>query len=189
MKANDPHFSSTSTGQRRRPAGEICQGRGEAVRDVRLRRRVRLPLWKRTGQMGAGFLEALWSISFPAGVGLRRRHANRRTLINCFRPAGRRLGVRKPFRRKPGIYVALMEAAETSRGGGVGYDFSAILPHGALVRGGTQAARAALCPTARVRPELQPWNRPVSRGADGPALRPSLISERFIHARRREPAN
>src|SRR5262245_53812964 len=75
-----------------------------------------------------GFIPA-GRINSAAGVQLQA------TLINCFvQPVG--ASISEVVDGKPGIYTALQEAAETMRrGGGVGYDFSAVRPKGAEVKG------------------------------------------------------
>jgi len=85
-----------------------------------------------------GFVPA-GRINSAAGLGMKA------TLMNCFvQPVGDTIsgceaGV-------PGIYGAVAESAETMRrGGGVGYDFSAIRPAGSLVKG--SRARPAPCRT------------------------------------------
>jgi ribonucleoside-diphosphate reductase alpha chain len=89
----------------------------------------------------AQFLEALRSGFCPAGRIMSAAGTElQATLINCFvQPVGD--SVAHATHGKPGIYVALLQAAETMRrGGGVGYDFSAIRPRGARVHSSSSRA-------------------------------------------------
>ncbi|MFM8331751.1 MAG: ribonucleotide reductase N-terminal alpha domain-containing protein, partial [Candidatus Methylumidiphilus sp.] len=93
-------------------------------------------LWqeKFRAALEAGLIPA-GRIMSAAGAGIQA------TLINCFvQPVGD--AVSETVDGKPSIYQALAESAETMRrGGGVGYDFSAIRPKGAKVKG--TASRAS----------------------------------------------
>src|SRR6185437_14238875 len=130
------------------PAQEICRdtllekyAKGDEASIEEVRRRVARALaqaeaedrrahWERRFLQAQvdGFIPA-GRINSAAGVQLQA------TLINCFvQPVGD--SISEVVDGRPGIYTALSEAAETMRrGGGVGYDFSAIRPKGAEVKG------------------------------------------------------
>ena len=143
MKAIDPHLSL--------PAQQVSIDvlREKYAKDgetsiAEVRRRVARAL--ASGEADPGkwepvFFEALENGFIPGGrINSAAGTKLTATLINCFvQPVGD--SVSETVDGKPGIYVALMEAAETMRrGGGVGYDFSAIRPHGARVRGTQSSA-------------------------------------------------
>src|SRR5687767_2775198 len=129
-------------------AQEICadsliekyaKGKESSVDEVRLRvaralaqaeTEDRRAHWEKRflGALNDGFIPA-GRINSAAGIQIQA------TLINCFvQPVGD--SISEIVDGKPGIYTALLEAAETMRrGGGVGYDFSAIRPKGAEVKG------------------------------------------------------
>ncbi len=116
---------------------KYAKGDEQTVEDVRRRvARALAAVEKDPVRREQEFYEALTGGFIPGGrVNSAAGTDLQATLINCFvQPVGD--SVSKTVDGKPGIYVALMEAAETMRrGGGVGYDFSSIRPKGAYVRG------------------------------------------------------
>ncbi len=188
MKLTDPNFAL--------PPQQVsidvllekyAKGDEKSVEDVR--RRVAQALAaveKDPAKWEPAFFEALDNGFIPGGrVNSAAGTQLAATLINCFvQPVGD--SVSATVDGKPGIYVALMEAAETMRrGGGVGYDFSSIRPKGALVRG-TQSSASG--PVSYMRVFDQSCETVESagarRGAQMGILRcdhPDI--EEFIHAK------
>ena len=121
---------------------KYAKGDERGIEDVRRRvARALAAVESDPGKWEPLFLEALENGFIPGGrINSAAGTDLTATLINCFvQPVGD--SVSEVIDGKPGIYMALLEAAETMRrGGGVGYDFSSIRPHGALVRGTQSSA-------------------------------------------------
>jgi len=111
-------------------AGQVFERVARAVASVEPTPELRAEMGEKfrlnmlAGAIGAGRIMA------SAGAG------HNATFINCFvQPVGD-AAVGYDEDGVPGIYTALSQASETlRRGGGVGYNFSAIRPKGALVKG------------------------------------------------------
>ncbi len=118
---------------------KYAKGDEQNVTDVRLRVARALAMAERKNERAHWqrmFFQAMEEGFIPAGrINSAAGTELQATLINCFvQPVGD--AISGESEGKPGIYVALEEAAETMRrGGGVGYDFSSIRPKGALVKG------------------------------------------------------
>ncbi len=127
---------------------KYAKGGEQSVAEVRKRVALALAQAEREGaraQWERRFLQAQEEGFIPAGrINSAAGVALQATLINCFvQPVGD--SISEVVDGKPGIYTALQEAAETMRrGGGVGYDFSAIRPRGAEVKGTQSRASGPL---------------------------------------------
>ncbi len=118
---------------------KYAKGSERDVRDVRsrvARALASIEAEDKRAQWEARFLEAQENGFVPAGrINSAAGTDLCATLINCFvQPVGD--SISEIVDGRPGIYTALLQAAETMRrGGGVGYDFSSIRPIGAHVKG------------------------------------------------------
>jgi len=118
---------------------KYAKGTERDVRDVRsrvARALASIEVEEKRSLWEARFLEAQENGFVPAGrINSAAGTDLCATLINCFvQPVGD--SISEIVDGRPGIYTALLQAAETMRrGGGVGYDFSSIRPVGAHVKG------------------------------------------------------
>ena len=118
---------------------KYAKGTERDVRDVRgrvARALASIETEEKRSYWEARFLEAQENGFVPAGrINSAAGTDLCATLINCFvQPVGD--SISELVDGRPGIYTALLQAAETMRrGGGVGYDFSSIRPIGAHVKG------------------------------------------------------
>ena len=118
---------------------KYAKGSERDVRDVRsrvARALASIEVEDKRSYWEARFLEAQENGFVPAGrINSAAGTDLCATLINCFvQPVGD--SISEIVDGRPGIYTALLQAAETMRrGGGVGYDFSSIRPIGAHVKG------------------------------------------------------
>jgi len=118
---------------------KYAKGDETSIDAVRKRVAVALAQAEAADRRAAFADEFLWAMQhgfIPAGrVNSAAGTQLHSTLINCFvQPVGD--SITEEENGKPGIYTALAQAAETMRrGGGVGYNFSAIRPKGARVKG------------------------------------------------------
>ena len=119
---------------------KYCKGDEKTERDIFRRVAKGVASVEKTPQAQAFWEDAFFQMMVKGGVGAGRIMSAagtgvQSTLMNCFViPVGDAL-TGKDHNGLPGIYEALAQSAETlRRGGGVGYDYSAIRPKGAMVK-------------------------------------------------------